>query len=53
MKKHHGGPIGNKTTFKLPSNLTRKEAIRKAIKKVGGDFRGFKYDSKTGRTTVV
>lgn len=53
MKKHRGGPQGNKTTFNLPKNLTRAEAAKKAVNKVGGDFRGMKYDPKTGKTTVV
>lgn len=52
MKRHTGGPKGNKTTFKLPKNLTRAEAAKKAVRKVGGDWRGMKYDKKTGKTTV-
>lgn len=52
MKKHHGGPSGNVTKLMLPKGLTRPEAVKKAVKKIGGDFRGFKYDPKTGRTSV-
>lgn len=37
----------------LPKGLTRDEAIQKTIKRAGGDFRGFKYDPKTGKTVVV
>lgn len=53
MKRHRGGPSGNKTTFQLPKNLTRAQAAKATTKKVGGNYRGLKYDKKTGRTTVI
>lgn len=53
MKRHTGGPQGNKTTFTLPKKLTRAEATKKTIHKVGGNFRALTYDPKTGRTTVI
>ena len=53
MKKHRGGTLGNVTKLTLPKNLTRQKAVLEAVKKVGGDFRGFTYDSKTGKASVV
>jgi len=51
MKRHH--PSNGPTKLVLPKGLTRAAASSAAIKKVGGDFRGMKYDPKTGRTTVI
>lgn len=48
--KHKGM---TRTKLVLPKGLTRAEAARAAVKKVGGDWRGLKYDPKTGNTTVV
>lgn len=53
MKRHRGGPQGNKTTMTLKKNLTWGQASKAATKKVGGDWRGMKYDPKTGKATVV
>jgi len=36
----------------LPKKLTRKEALSKARKKVK-DFRGFKYNPRTGKAYVT
>jgi hypothetical protein len=55
VKRHSGGPQGNKTTFTLPKNLTQAEAFKKTVKKkgLGRNWRGMKYDKKTGKTTVI
>lgn len=39
--------------FKLRKGLTRKEALRHVVKKKPADFRGFTYDSKTGRAVTT
>lgn len=36
-------------TYSVGKNLTRKEAVRRGNKKVRGDFRGVKYNPKTGK----
>ena len=37
----------------LRKGLTRKAAMRAAVKKWGGDFRGFWYSPKTGYAVLV
>lgn len=37
----------------LPRGLTYKAAFRAAVKKCGGDFRGFSYNAKTGKATLI
>jgi hypothetical protein len=54
MLKKNGKHKGmTKTFLELRKGLTRVEAARVVARKVGGDWRGLTYDSKTGRTTVV
>lgn len=38
---------------KVKKGLTRAEAIKAAVKKSRGDFRGFTYNPKTGRATLT
>ena len=40
-------------TIALPKGLTQKEAWRAAIHNAPRDFRGMKYDKKTGRTKLI
>lgn len=35
--------------FELPKGLTRAEAIRRTVRRLRHDHRGFTYDPKTGR----
>lgn len=37
----------------LPAFLTREMALRFALKRCPGDYRGFKYDAKTGRAVLT
>jgi hypothetical protein len=37
----------------LPKGLTNKRALARALQKSPGDFRGFTYDRRTGRATLV
>jgi hypothetical protein len=53
LKKNGKHKAMTKTVLKLSKGLTRAEASRAATRKVGGDWRGLTYDSKTGRTTVI
>ena len=49
-----GRHVGMTTTkLELPRGMTRTEAARAAVKKVGGDFRGMKYDPRTGKASVA
>ncbi len=48
--KHKGM---TRTKLVLSKGLTRAGAALAATRKVGGDWRGFKYDPKTGKATVV
>lgn len=40
-------------TLTLPKGLTQKEAWKAAIRKAPRDFRGMKYEKKTGRTKLI
>lgn len=37
----------------VKKGLTRAKALEAAVKKSRGDFRGFKYNPKTGRATLT
>jgi hypothetical protein len=37
----------------LPAFLTREMALRFAVKRCPGDYRGFKYDARTGRAVLT
>lgn len=45
------GPRQRKVT--LRKGLTYKAALRAAVKKCGGDFRGFSYNPKTGKAILI
>lgn len=53
LKKNGKHKAMTKTVLTLPKGLSRADAARAATRKVGGDWRGFAYDRKTGRTTVI
>lgn len=40
-------------TVTLRKGLTWKEAFRAAVKKCGGDFRGFSYNKRTGKAVLI
>lgn len=42
-----------KQSLKLAKGLTRAEAFAKARKKAAQDFRGFTYDTKTGKASLI
>jgi len=37
----------------LRKGLTRKAAMLAAVKKCGGDFRGFSYNPRTGKAVLI
>lgn len=37
----------------LKKHLTKDEALKQALKKYGKDARGFTYNPKTGRATII
>jgi hypothetical protein len=53
LKKNGKHKAMTKTVLALPRGLSRAETSRAATRKVGGDWRGLSYDSKTGRATVI
>lgn len=36
----------------LPTGLSQAAAAKEATKRIGGDWRGFKYDPRTGKASV-
>lgn len=52
MKKGRSKGIRTREVM-LPKGLTWKQAFEKVVKKRVGDWRGLKYDPKTGRAKVT
>ncbi len=46
-------PKGGPEVFMLEKGLTRAEALKIAVKRARRDHRGFSYDEKTGKATLV
>lgn len=44
--------LGSPETVFVGKGLTKEEAWKKAFKKATKDFRGMKYDEKTGKVTL-
>lgn len=42
-----------KQTYTIEKNLSKDEAWRRAVKIAAKDFRGMKYDKKTGKLVLI